>query len=206
MYVLTALWSGSYALQISGTNLATVLFWAAVQSIAYSINPVLWLIMAFQFIERDSWVTKRNIMLLLVIPILSVIIAWSNGMHGLMWQNVYLDTGGAYPVMAKTYGAWFWFIAAYSYGLNIISELMLALSLRRKISFVPRTGAGFVYRPGFAFLPKCFLYFWYKRLYGYDLTSVTAGVSGLIIAWGIFYYRLFDIVPVARENIIEKYG
>lgn len=202
--LLTALWSGGYALEIAGADLATMLFWIKVQSMAYSFNPVFWLIMVFLFIERDRWLTRRNILLLLVLPALTVALAWTNGLHGLMWQNPHLDMSGTFPVAAKTYGPWFWVIAAYSYFLNIISELLLALSLRRKSSLYREQSLALFTGLLLLFIMNALYIFKIGPVSRYDLTPVAAGVSGLIIAWCIFRYRLFDIVPVARENIIEN--
>lgn len=28
-------------------------------------------------------------------------------------------------------------------------------------------------------------------------------ISGVIVAWGLFYYRLFDLAPVARATVID---
>lgn len=202
--LLTALWSGGYALETAGTDLPTVLFWIKVQSIAYSFNPVIWLMMVFLFIERDRWVTRRNILLLLIFPALTVVLAWTNGLHGLMWQYIRLDTSGTFPVAAKTYGPWFWAIAVYSYLLNIFSELLLALSLRRKSLLYREQSLALFIGLLLLFVMNALYIFKIGPISRYDLTPVAAGVSGLIIAWGIFRYRLFDIVPVARENIIEN--
>ncbi len=202
--LLTALWSGGYALEIAGADLETMMFWTKVQSMAYSFNPVIWLVMVFLFIDRERWITRRNILLLLVLPALTVAMAWTNGLYGLMWQNAGMDMSGTFPVVTKTYGSWFWVIAAYSYILNIISELLLAVSLRRKSSlYREQSLALFI---GLLLLILMNLQYILKigSVSLYDLTPVAAGVSGLIIAWGIFRYRLFDIVPVARENIIEN--
>ncbi len=202
--LLTALWSGSYAMEISGTDLATKILGANMQSIAYSINPVLWLIMVFLFIERDQWLSRRNILFLLILPILTLVVAWTNGMHGLMRQNIYLDISGAFPIMAKTYGPWFWLIAAYSYCLNILSELLLGLSVLRKSALYREQALALFIGLALIFLQNALYIFGIHPVSSYDLTSLTAGVSGMIIAWGIFRFRLFDIVPVARENIIEN--
>jgi len=202
--LLTVLWSGGYALEIAGTDLPTMLFWIKVQSMAYSFNPVIWLMMVFLFIERDCWATRRNILLMLVLPALTLVLAWTNSFHGLMWQNAHLDMSGTFPVVVKTFGPWFWIIAAYSYLLNIISELLLALSLRRKSSLYREQSLALFIGLLLLFIMNALYIFKIGPVSRYDLTPVSAGVSGLIIAWGIFRYRLFDIVPVARENIIEN--
>ncbi|MEA3341189.1 MAG: adenylate/guanylate cyclase domain-containing protein, partial [Chloroflexota bacterium] len=40
--------------------------------------------------------------------------------------------------------------------------------------------------------------------HGMNLTPVTFSVSGLLIAWGLFRYRILDITPVARDAIVES--
>jgi hypothetical protein len=37
----------------------------------------------------------------------------------------------------------------------------------------------------------------------YDLSPALMSVSGIIVAWGLFYYRLFDLAPVARATVID---
>ncbi len=39
-----------------------------------------------------------------------------------------------------------------------------------------------------------------------DLSPVLVGVGGIAISWGLFRYRLFQIVPVARNKVFEVIG
>jgi PAS domain S-box-containing protein len=199
--LVTAFWAGGYALETAGADLSTKLFWASAQSIGYTLAPVLWLIMVFRFIERDNWVTRRNTLLLLVLPFLAIILTFTNSLHGLMWHDAHLDTGNITYIAQKVFGAGFWIIAAYSYLLNIVSELLLIISLRRKAALYREQSLGLLIGLALLFIPN--IVFITGLLTRYDLTSAIAGVSGIILAWSIFRFRLFDIVPVAMENIIE---
>lgn len=38
----------------------------------------------------------------------------------------------------------------------------------------------------------------------HDLAPLGYSLGGLVLAWGLFRYRLFDIVPVARDKVIEN--
>jgi len=202
--LLATLWSVSNAMERSGADLPTMLFWANLQYISYTVCPVLWLIMVLLFVERDSWVTARNIGLLLIVPATTMIILWTGDPYSLIRQNIHLDMGAAYPVIGKTYGIWFWLILGYADLLNIISMVLMGWTLRRKSLLYRRQvlvlfiGLGLVILQNIVYLSGI-----YPARY-FDMTPVVMGVSGLIIAWGIFSFRLFDIVPVARENIIEN--
>lgn len=200
---LTAWWAGCNVLEIAGTDLATILFWANLQYISYVFSPVLWLLMVFRFIERDRWVTRRNLLFLLVVPVITLLLIWKDP-HGLIRQNIHLDRNGPFPVLAKKYGPWFWIFAGYSDLLNLISLFLLGLSLRRKsLLYREQVGALFI-GLGLVFMQHSTYILGINPVSRYDLSPVVAGVSGLIIARCVFRYRLFDIVPVARENIIEN--
>lgn len=202
--LLTALWAAGYALEVASADQTTVLFWLKVQNVCYSLNPVIWLIMVFCFIERDRWINRQNILLLLILPVLTIVIAWTNELHSWMWQSIRLELSGIYPYLAKTFGTWFWVIAAYSYTLNMISEALLALSLRRKSALYREQSLALFIGLMLLFAANALYIFRIGPFAWFDPTPVAAGFSGVIIAWGIFRYQLFDIVPVARENIVEN--
>ncbi len=202
--LLSSLWAGSYALERAGTDLPTMIFWVKLQFISYTICPVLWLVMVCLFIERDRWITRRNILLLLILPAITLILVWSNDPYFLVQQNIYVDTSGDFPNLGRTFGPWFWVTLAYADLLNLVSMILMGWTLRRKSLAYRRQvlvlfiGLGLVILQNAAYL--CGIY---PARY-LDLTPVVIGVSGLIIAWGIFRFQLWDIVPVARENIIEN--
>jgi PAS domain S-box-containing protein len=202
--LLTSLWAGSYALELAGADLPTKLFWTNFQSISYTVVPAFWLIMVFQFIEREDWVNKRNILLLLALPFIAVVLTWTNDLYGLMWQNAYLDNSESFLVLKKTFAPCFIITVIYAYSLNILSELLLGLSLRRKSALYREQSLALMAGLALLFIPNIFFIFDIAPLNRYDLTSAVAGISGLIIAGSIFRFRLFDIVPVARDVIIEN--
>lgn len=51
---------------------------------------------------------------------------------------------------------------------------------------------------------ECFIYFGAWPVKRFDITPIFFGPAGIIIALGIFMYKLFDLVPVARAAVIEN--
>ena len=37
-------------------------------------------------------------------------------------------------------------------------------------------------------------------------TSIVFSTTGLILAWGLFFQRLLDITPIARDKVLENIG
>src|SRR5690606_28372466 len=36
----------------------------------------------------------------------------------------------------------------------------------------------------------------------YDFSPVMMGISGMLIAWGLFHYQMFDLLPYARDAML----
>ncbi len=198
-----AAWSLANALEMAGTDLPTKLFWANVQYVCYGILPLASLAMTLHYAGQEQWLTRRRLAWLAVIPAITLALVWTEPLNGLVRQDVSLDTTGSFPVISKTYGPWFWVFAGYSYVLFSIAVYLLVQALRR---------ASPLYRgqPMILLIALCLPLVW-NILYSFGLSPVprhdiapaVVCVSGIVAAWGLFRYRILDIVPIARGAVIE---
>jgi len=163
-----------------------------------------WLALILQYTGQDEWLTRRNLALLMIEPLITVVLVWTNPLHGLMRQNVHLDTASPFPVIGKTFGPWFWVHAAYTYLLLLLAIYLLVEALRRASPL--HRGQPLVLLLGFL-LPLVWnaLYnFGLSPIPRHDVAPAVLSLSGVVVAWGLFRYRLFDIMPVARDTVIES--
>lgn len=197
-------WSLGYALELGYPGLQGKLFWAGTQYIGIVIIPVAWLVFALQYTRRDRWLSPRNQTLLAILPVLTLLMVLTNDAHRLIWYRVELDTSFGIPILDVTYGAGFWINAAYSYLLLFLGTAMFIQALFRSPNLY-RGQAGVlligalapwlgnaVYLSGLSPLPHL------------DLTLFGFTLSGLIMYWGLYRFRLLDITPVARDALIES--
>jgi drug/metabolite transporter (DMT)-like permease len=54
-------WTAGYALELSGADLPTKIFWAMVEYIGIVTVPVAWLAFALQYTGREEQLTPRNL-------------------------------------------------------------------------------------------------------------------------------------------------
>ncbi|MGE5549420.1 MAG: histidine kinase N-terminal 7TM domain-containing protein, partial [Bacteroidota bacterium] len=201
----SAVWSIANALEMMGTDLPIKLFWANVQYICYNTVPVTWLVMTLQYTGQDRWLTRRRILLLLVIPVLTVVFAWTNPWHGLMRRDIHLDTSGPFPVVGKTYGPWFWVFAAFSYPLMLtacgihIKAMLRMPRLYRWQSAVLLAGLVLPLLVNLSFTFKL-------SPLKYDVAPAMFSLGGVFYAWGLFRFKLFDLLPAGRYLVIESMG
>lgn len=202
--ILVTIWIAAQALEIASVDLTTKIRWANIQYIPSSLVSMTYFYLTLQFVGRDRWLKLRWLPILLsIMPIILNILLWTNDLHGLMRQNVYLDWSGSFPVVGKTYGPFFWVFTVYNFSLTIVTLLMLAKGLSQKTR---------LYRAQIIalfmglLLPACSVGLYITRIIPsrIDTTPLIIGVSGLIISWGILRYRLFDIVSIAHSVIIQE--
>jgi len=202
LMLVAVIWSLTNALEMAGTDLPTKLFWANVQYLCYVTLPVAWLALSLQYTRRDEWLTRRNLVLLTIEPLITLALVWTNELHGLMRRDVHLDTAGPFPVIGKTFGPWFWVHAAYTYVLILLTVYLFLAALRasplsRRQTLVLLIGTllpliwNALYNFGLSPIPR------------HDVAPAVLSLSGVVVAWGLFRYGLFDLVPVARTTVVE---
>jgi PAS domain S-box-containing protein len=202
LMLLAVVWALTNALEMAGADLPTKLFWANVQYLCYVTLPVAWLALSLQYTHRDHWLTRRNLALLTIEPLITLALVWTNDLHGLMRRGIHLDTAGPFPVIGKTFGSWFWVHAAYTYLLLSLTIYLFLATLRasplsRRQTRVLLIGTllpvawNALYNFGLSPIPR------------HDVAPAILSLSGVVVAWGLFRYRLFDVVPVAWTTVVE---
>ncbi|NMB11638.1 MAG: hypothetical protein GX977_05065, partial [Firmicutes bacterium] len=196
-------WSVANALEISATTLGPKLFWANVQYIAYSLTPVAWLIVVLYHTGKGHLITRKRVLLMLIIPTITNILLWLDTKYGLVRYDIHLNTSGAFPVIAKEYGPWFWVHCLQSYVLSFSSAYLLVQAVRRSAlvyriqSVLLLIGTSIIIVVNLLYVTGIGL------IKHYDITPIVFSIVGALIAWGIFEFRLFVLVPIARERVVE---
>ncbi|WP_420631547.1 histidine kinase N-terminal 7TM domain-containing protein [Candidatus Leptofilum sp.] len=199
-----SIWLIGYALELSVFGLEKKIFWAQIQYIGISFTPVAWFIFAYQFLRQNPLHLKPIVGLLMILPVVTIVLAFTNSHHNLLWTQNVLDESGSIPLLANSYGGWFWVHSTYSY-LLILGGIGLFLRTTKLhpgsyrwqsiililAAVAPMTG-NILYLTGNAPLP------WF------DPTPISFALSALLIIWGVARLDLFDIVPIARRVIVEN--
>ncbi len=197
------IWSFANALEMSGADLPTKMFWANVQYFAYCYSPVTLLALCLEFTGHERWIRSRKFLLVLIIPTIIILLVWTNGLHGLMRYDMQLDFNGEFSVISKKYGPAFFIHGAYSHLLNIIALAILMRAVLSKSTIHRKQAAALLMGASLIILPNVLYIMGISPVKRFDITPVFFGLAGIIIAWGIFHLRMFDLVPLARDTLVE---
>lgn len=198
-----AQWSFWNALEVAGTTLETKVFCSRMEYIGIVLIPIGWLIFALAYTGRERWLRPGFLLALSVIPALTVALVWTNDAHHLIWQSLALNTLGPIPVFAPEYAWPFWVHVAYDYLLLALGFYLLFRSLLRAPQLY-RGQIGALLIAGLAPIVGNVVFLAGLSPWPLDLAPYAFTITGLAVAWGFFRFRLLDVVPVARDMVVES--
>lgn len=198
-----AFWTLGFLFELASPGLRGKLFWDNVQYLPVALIPVGFLAFAHGFSGRTPR-HPRRVYAALALPLLALAaLAFTDPLHGLIRAGTRPVTA---PFAPLEYG-FTWVEGAagvYIYLLEAAALAVLAAEWMRTHPFyraqVNLVAAGMLIPVVGSVLTLTVLA---KSPYR-DLTPYTFAAGNLVIAWGLFRRRLFDVVPVARHAVVES--
>ncbi len=197
-------WKLAYALEMGAADLPAKVLWAKVGYLGLAALPLAWLAFALNYTGSGKrLLTPRNLALLSLVPLLTVGLTWTNGAHGLVWDSTRLDASGPFPAIEVDGGAWFWVNAAYSYLLVLAGTVLLARGFVRSSRVYRKRGAALLAGALVTWGGNALYIAGLSPLAHLNPSAVTFPVTGALFAWALFRLRLLDVLPVARDAVVE---
>ena len=199
--VAVLLWAAAYAAELGATELAVKQRWGDFKYVGICLLPPAWFAFAALFSGRGQWVTRRNLVLLAVEPVLVLVLLANGATHDLI-RYYPASAVGDQGAVARP-GPLFWPHLAYSslvlwvsLGLMVVA-LLRASSVYRKVSLI--------------LIASLVAPYVLNLLYNFDigpfgrvdLTPFAFTAACLVLVWGLFRFRLLGISPVARGLVFE---
>lgn len=199
-----SIWLTGYAFELNSHNLALAILFAKIQYIGIVSVPVSWLIFSMYYTRSTELLKRRAFLLVGVMPCITLLLAWTNEYHHLIWSSTQLSSQSIFSILKVTYGTWFWIHMAFSYVCTLGGSLLLLLMSIRRLTF-HRTRQIMIGMVCFFPLVVNGLYLSGLSPWGkFDLTPLGTFGAAVLLAWGFFQPRMLDIVPVARWAIFEN--
>ena len=177
--------------------------WAKLQYFAIETAPVLWLLFALEYSRltyRLPARLRRSLAWLWVFPALIIVAVLTNEKHGLIWSQI-VQVG---ETLRYDHGFLFWIAAAYNYILMTSGALILFWMIPRASHANAMQTAILVIGAILPFVANILYLLKLLPLSTGDLTPSALMFTCVLYAWGIFRFRLFDLVPVARETLVDR--
>lgn len=201
-----AIWTFGYGMELASADLSAVRLWLRIEYSGIVAIPVTWLCFVSEYTghwPRMKWTTLA---LLSIVPAVTLLLHWTNHLHHLYYSHIQISSVAGFSLVALTRGPAYWVFIAYSY-LLFAAGLTLMVRFRLSARGLYRTQANAIVAGAAAPWLANMAYLVGMRPFRYvDLTPLAFNITVAVAAWGIFRARFLDIVPVAREKVVETMG
>ena len=200
------LWTLFFFLEMISYKLADKIFWENLQYSIIYVIPLLYLVFILLFTGQRKTLEKRIWPILLVQPAVNLVVIWTKLFPlGFRTHAVIVNNGLDYPgMLVSSYGHWFWFSSIYTLIFLLIDLVYLFVAYFKS----PRWARNKLwYLILGLFIPWAISLFgvpgWLLYNHEYVL-MISVAASLTIITWGLLRTRILDILPIAREAILDQ--
>jgi len=197
-------WSFINILEYGFNDLAIKSLCAKLEYFGIEFAPPTWMIFVAIYTDQWKWLTRRNLLLLLIIPVITIVMVFTNEYHGLMRYDVALDTNGPFSIITKKYGFWFWIATVFNNCIMLTGLILIFRRLTRRPFFQTKQLVIMLFVGLFPWLGNILylskIFAWLRV----DLTSTFLAISGVVMTFGMARYHLLSVVPLAREFVLEN--
>jgi len=204
MVMLASAWSVfCQAFELMGTTLPVKLFWADMEYLGMMFSAFAFLLMAIRFAGYGRYINKRNLLIILIVMAVFWTLILTDHYHGFLRTNFSLDISEIPYTIQKDYGMFYPLYVLFIYAMIVGSFLLLAGVAKRKDSLYRKQAVVLILYIFLMALPNLGYYFHLMPIKRYDLSPAFFGPASLLMAWSIYKHKFLNIMPIARDLLIE---
>jgi PAS domain-containing protein len=202
MLLAAAIWAACDAIEVHLPTVEGRRFISQIQYFGVVSCAPFFFHAAMELARLEGLLTRPVLLLVWSIPLITLGIAWTNEWHHLLWTSIELPKEGA-VLSAYNYGWWFWVLAVQHYILTLLSTLVL-MSARRRVTRAFRAPMmAVVIAVAISWVGNFLYIFKLGPWPGLNYLTMSLGLSGAVLAWAVVSEGLLDLLPRAREALIE---
>jgi PAS domain S-box-containing protein len=195
--LLAALWVAGIVMEVAAVNVVTKIFWVKVQAIWQlpAVTAVACFVLEYTWPGR--WLTRRNLALLSIAPLVFLVLILTNDLHHLVWRSFAFD--GSVTALR---GLGNWMALAYFYGLGLIEIFVFVWLFMHSpqhrlpvaVMLIGEVGSRAVY----------LLEATNKIRTDLPIDMISIAIVFLMYAIALFGFRIFDPITLARQTVIAQ--
>ncbi|ARU90149.1 diguanylate cyclase [Pseudomonas sp. M30-35] len=205
LHLASLWWMFAASLEMAAQGAECKMFWASMAWPGILMTPTFWAVFLWQYIySNHQRLSNRLLLVLTLVPTLCWALALTNPWHHLMYVEQTAPFSSEFGSPIKyVHGSVYYLATAYGYlcmafcsGIVIRAVLNSnGLYRRHYLAFLLLTLVPWATNASHVFLGM--------SLFGFDPTPFSFAFTLMAFAWLIVGVRLFDLLPVARNLLLE---
>lgn len=201
--VLNALWAANYALDLASTSLEEKFLLLKLRSTFLPFYAVAWFETAYRFAVGRPALRGWALGAALVIPVITVLVAWVPGLAPLAYHSFYVEEHGPIAVLRNISGPWTHVYNLYNYTAGV-AALYFVLRARLHGARERRWQIVFVLGSLLGIVADVLYEFNLSPTPGLNYAPIILPLTSGMIAVALLGGRLANLAPVARAAVIEQ--
>ncbi len=199
-----AIWAIAYALELSFSDLEPILFLLKIEYLGIALLPPLWVYFILKFVGKKDLLSTRNIILLFFPGCVTLFGMWTNEFHHLHYKTYTIDYSGKIPLFAFEPGVLYILHTIYFYLLLFAGLVILLKKFMNADKVYKRQNVIIILGTFIPWFVNVLYLLGFRPMNHIDLTPFAFILTSTLIGIGLVQFRLFDIIPVARDKIFEE--
>ena len=167
------------------------------------VTPLLFLIASYHT-KIPSWFRDKHALLLFIVPCILYILVFISFFHNLLFYDSTIEIQYGLPIHIFKKRLIYSLLNIYDYILITSTVVILFKSLSSKNKYFRRQMILFIVGLLIPIFYDLLYQFGISPIKGYNLSPVFLSIGNCFLAWSMFGYRFFKILPVAHNLIIEN--
>ena len=197
-------WLVCYLLGFTTDNVELRVLFAKIEMIGIVLVAPAWLLFAIQYSATNRMIRANYVPLIFILPIVTLILTWTNEQHWLIWENYDFYWKGNIFLLNIHYGVWFWIHTIYSYLLLMVSSLLIIRTVFKSSQYYQKQAIVLIVGVLIPWFGNIFNLFQIGYIRELGLTPFFFAISVILVGVGLFYFRLMSIVPIAHNLVVEN--
>jgi PAS domain S-box-containing protein len=195
-------WLAVITLMLTSPSREMALIWYRAGFVCVSAVPVLLLVFIAQY-SGSRFITPVRMIFLFIVPLITQIVVWTDDRFHFFFKSIdIMDKNGLMVIESWAAGPWFISHSLYSFTVMTAALGWLVVYAVSQFKVFRGQSVGFILGSLMVILPNLAFA---VGLIPPDVIVLPFGFlfMGLFFAWAIFRHKLFEVVPVARNKMVD---
>jgi PAS domain S-box-containing protein len=170
--------------------------WLALVTLSATVTSTALLTFILAYTNHGEWLGKWGILLLCLEPLATQVMFWTN-----RFSNGYRLTNTG---IVLTSSPWYWINASYSDGLMILALILLTQTFLHKSKQYMLQSMTIIIGVFIPILTKILSLAVFALILNLEPPLISFAITGILLVYGVYHFKLLDIAPIAREDVIES--
>ncbi len=202
LMTFAGIWSILAGLEAAVVGIEIKVFLSKIEYLGFAPLPALLLLLVLEITRRERQLSNELRLLIWTIPTLTIGLVFTNEFHHLIWSG-FKFSQTTDNLLIYQHGFGFWLFVIYTNVVMavvvyvLLGELFKHRTLLRRNLWIMLVGSLFPWIGSILYLAN------FPPLRGYDSTPLAFFFTGLAYSLGILRFHILDLVPIARDAVIE---